>query len=153
MAGWVTPPPVPSSKTAATFRRGREAKVAELRRSGLLRSARIERALLTVPREAFIPSAYREYAYEEVPLPLPGARATISCPHSYPLFYEPLRLDSGHRFLEERVKQSLVRLYGPAVLAPAAGQQEERRRLDEREHNAARLRRHKIAGGLLSKAV
>lgn len=26
--------------------------------------------------------------------------ATISCPHSYPLFYEPLGLDEGHRFLE-----------------------------------------------------
>jgi len=36
----------------------------------------------------------------EVPLPLPGEHATISCPHSYPLFYEPLGLDEGHRFLE-----------------------------------------------------
>ena len=31
---------------------------------------------------------------------LPGAAATISCPHSYPRFYEPLGLDRGHRFLE-----------------------------------------------------
>ena len=52
-----------------------------------------------VPREAFIPFNYRDYAYQEVPLPLPG-EATISCPHSYPLFYEALRLDLGHRFLE-----------------------------------------------------
>jgi len=33
-------------------------------------------------------------------LPLPGEEATISCPHSYPLFYEPLGLDGGHKFLE-----------------------------------------------------
>ena len=34
------------------------------------------------------------------PLPLPGESATISCPHSYPLFYEALGLDEGHRLLE-----------------------------------------------------
>jgi protein-L-isoaspartate(D-aspartate) O-methyltransferase len=32
-------------------------------------------------------------------LPLPGA-ATISCPHSYPLFFEALQLYLGQRFLE-----------------------------------------------------
>jgi protein-L-isoaspartate(D-aspartate) O-methyltransferase len=56
--------------------------------------------MLTVRREDFIPSRYRDHAYEEIPLPLPGEWATISCPHSYPLFYEPLGLGEGHRFLE-----------------------------------------------------
>ncbi len=56
--------------------------------------------MLKVPREDFIPPLYRDYAYLEVPLPLPGEAATISCPHSYPLFYEPLGLDKGHKFLE-----------------------------------------------------
>lgn len=56
--------------------------------------------MLKVPREDFIPPLYRDYAYLEVPLPLPGENATISCPHSYPLFYEPLGLDKGHKFLE-----------------------------------------------------
>lgn len=56
--------------------------------------------MLKVPREDFIPPLYRDYAYREVPLPLPGEAATISCPHSYPLFYEPLGLDKGHKFLE-----------------------------------------------------
>jgi protein-L-isoaspartate(D-aspartate) O-methyltransferase len=58
------------------------------------------RAMLTVRREDFIPACYRDHAYEEIPLPLPGERATISCPHSYPLFYEPLGLGEGQRFLE-----------------------------------------------------
>jgi len=31
---------------------------------------------------------------------MPGEKASISCPHNYPLFYEPLGLDSGQRFLE-----------------------------------------------------
>jgi len=56
--------------------------------------------MLAVRREDFVPAPYRDYAYEEVPLPLPGVQATISCPHSYPLFYEPLGLAEGHRFLE-----------------------------------------------------
>jgi protein-L-isoaspartate(D-aspartate) O-methyltransferase len=30
----------------------------------------------------------------------PGWAASISCPHSYPLFYEALGLGEGHRFLE-----------------------------------------------------
>lgn len=63
-------------------------------------SDRIKEALLKVAREDFIPPDYRDYAYLEVPLPLPGKEATISCPHSYPLFYEPLGLNAGHRFLE-----------------------------------------------------
>jgi protein-L-isoaspartate(D-aspartate) O-methyltransferase len=66
----------------------------------LLKSERIKQAPLKVPREDFIPARFRDYAYLEVPLPLPGMSATISCPHSYPLFYEPLRLDQGQRFLE-----------------------------------------------------
>jgi protein-L-isoaspartate(D-aspartate) O-methyltransferase len=56
--------------------------------------------MLAVRREDFLPAPYRDYAYREVPLPLPGKKATISCPHSYPLFYEPRGLDEGHRFLE-----------------------------------------------------
>jgi protein-L-isoaspartate(D-aspartate) O-methyltransferase len=100
MSGWVIPPPSAPLKSDADLRREREAKVSDLGRRGLLRSERIRRAMLTVRREAFVLSAYRDHAYEEIPLPLPGERATISCPHSYPLFYEPLGLDEGHRFLE-----------------------------------------------------
>jgi len=99
MVGWIVPPPRPSTKTAEDFLRERRAKVRELQASGMLRSPRLAAAMEKVPREAFIPEPYRDYAYQEVPLPLPG-EATISCPHSYPLFYEALKLDAGHRFLE-----------------------------------------------------
>lgn len=88
MYGWRIPPPKGPTKDRTTFEQA------------LLKSARIKRALLAVPREDFIPTRYRDYAYMEVPLPLPGVSATISCPHSYPLFYEPLGLDQGRRFLE-----------------------------------------------------
>lgn len=100
MPGWIVPPPREPVKSKAELRRERERKVRWLVRHGFLRSERIRAAMLRVPREDFIPLLYRDYAYQEVPLPLPGENATISCPHSYPLFYEALELDEGHRFLE-----------------------------------------------------
>jgi protein-L-isoaspartate(D-aspartate) O-methyltransferase len=117
MSGWVIPPPSQSVKSDEDFRREREAKVAELRRRGLLRSERLRTAMLTVRREDFIPVAYRDHAYEEVPLPLPGEAATISCPHSYPLFYEPLGLGEGQRFLEVGVGSG----YGTALAREVVG--------------------------------
>ena len=92
-------------------------KVRWLEAQGLLESARIREALLKVRREDFVPREYRDYAYEEVPLPLPGAMATISCPHSYPLLYEPLGLDRGQRFLEVGTGSG----YGAAVAREVVG--------------------------------
>lgn len=100
MRGWIIPPPTEPTKSGEDFRRERQEKVEWLLVEGYLRSERIRDALLRVPREDFLPSPYRDYAYLEVPLPLPGEQATLSCPHSYPLFYEPLGLEEGHRFLE-----------------------------------------------------
>jgi len=117
MQGWILPPPTEPTKNATTFTRERRAKVRWLVVQGLLKSARIKRALLKVHREDFIPRAYRDYAYQEVPLPLPGEQATISCPHSYPLFYEPLGLDEGHRFLEIGTGSG----YGSAVAREVVG--------------------------------
>jgi protein-L-isoaspartate(D-aspartate) O-methyltransferase len=117
MSGWFIPPPGRPVKSDEDLRLERETKVAELGRSGLLRSERLRVAMLSVRREDFIPAAYRDHAYEEVPLPLPGARATISCPHSYPLFYEPLGLDEGHRFLEVGVGSG----YGTSLAREVVG--------------------------------
>jgi len=75
--------------------------------------------MLTVRREDFIPSYYRDHAYEEIPLPLPGERATISCPHSYSLFYEPLGLGEGLRFLEVGVGSG----YGTSLAREVVGQE------------------------------
>jgi protein-L-isoaspartate(D-aspartate) O-methyltransferase len=117
MSGWLVPPPSRPLKSDGDLRREREAKIGELGRRGLLRSERLRGAMLNVAREDFIPSDYRDHAYEEVPLPLPGERATISCPHSYPLFYEPLNLARGHRFLEVGVGSG----YGTALAREVVG--------------------------------
>jgi protein-L-isoaspartate(D-aspartate) O-methyltransferase len=117
--GWFIPPPSQPIKSEETLRHERDAKVRELERRGLLRSERLCDAMLTVRREDFIPSRYRDHAYAEVPLPLPGERATISCPHSYPLFYEPLGLAHGHRFLEIGVGSG----YGTALAREVVGRE------------------------------
>ncbi|HLZ32666.1 MAG TPA: protein-L-isoaspartate O-methyltransferase [Nitrospira sp.] len=115
--GWIIPPQTDPRKSCDEFRQEREKKVRQLIADGLLHSDGIRSALLAVPREEFIPRRYRDYAYQEVPLPLPGSRATISCPHSYPLFYEPLGLDVGHRFLEIGLGSG----YGAAVAREVVG--------------------------------
>ncbi len=117
MQGWLVPPPTRSLKSRQDFDRERESKVLYLEAQGYLKSSRIKQALLSVRREEFIPEEYRDYAYLEVPLPLPGKLATISCPHSYPLFYEPLGLDLGHRFLEVGVGSG----YGAALAREVVG--------------------------------
>jgi len=117
MRGWVVPPPKEPTKSPDDFQKERQQKVRWLLAHGFLRSRRITEALLRVQRENFIPRLYRDYAYIEVPLPLPGEKATISCPHSYPLFYEPLGLDEGHRFLEVGLGSG----YGAAVAREVVG--------------------------------
>lgn len=117
MLGWAIPLPAEPRKTPEEFARERARKVEELTRVGYLKSPRVRGALLAVRREEFIPPAYRDHAYEEVPLPLPGERATISCPHSYPLFYQPLGLDLGDRFLEVGLGSG----YGAAVAREVVG--------------------------------
>ena len=118
-AGWLIPPPSLPFNGEERLRREREEKVRELERRGLLRSERLHQAMLAVRREDFIPVCYRDHAYEEVPLPLPGERATISCPHSYPLFYEPLGMGDGLRFLEVGVGSG----YGTALAREVVGRE------------------------------
>lgn len=98
--GWYIPPPRKPTKTREQLLRERFERVRGLVEEGFLRSRTIIEAMVKVPREDFIPEEYRDYAYLEVPLPIPGRESTISCPHSYPLFYEALRLDRGDTFLE-----------------------------------------------------
>ena len=117
MKGWIIPSPKEPTKSKEEFSKERKKKVKWLIRQGYLRSERIKEAVSKVQREDFIPFMYKDYAYLEVPLPLPGEMATISCPHSYPLFYEPLGLDRGHKFLEVGLGSG----YGAAVAREIVG--------------------------------
>ncbi|MBS7643187.1 protein-L-isoaspartate(D-aspartate) O-methyltransferase [Candidatus Bathyarchaeota archaeon] len=115
--GWVVPPPKKPSKTTNEFIKERLEKVRWLIQQGLLKSEQIIRAMLKVPREEFTLEMYRDYAYLEAPLPIPGQEATISCPHSYPLFYEALELKRGDKFLEVGTGSG----YGAAIAREIVG--------------------------------
>ena len=118
MLGWPVPPPKKPQKSKEQFLRERKVRVSKLMADESLRSERIIEAMSKVPREEFIPEMYRDYAYLEVPLPLPGKNATISCPHSYPLFYESLQLAEGDDFLEVGTGSG----YGAALAAEIVGE-------------------------------
>lgn len=73
--------------------------VEKLVREGIIRSEIVRRAMLSVPRECFVPEEYRDYAYEDRPLPI-GYGQTISAPHMVALMCEEARLEPGMKVLE-----------------------------------------------------
>ncbi|MFN7104968.1 MAG: protein-L-isoaspartate(D-aspartate) O-methyltransferase [Pyrobaculum sp.] len=73
--------------------------VEELERVGVIKSERVKRAMLTVPREEFVMPEYRVSAHEDRPLPL-FAGATISAPHMVALMCELITPRPGMKILE-----------------------------------------------------
>jgi Protein-L-isoaspartate carboxylmethyltransferase len=73
--------------------------VDELTREGVIKSERVRKALLSVPREEFVLPEYRMMAYEDKPLPL-FAGATISAPHMVAMMCELIEPRSGMKILE-----------------------------------------------------
>jgi protein-L-isoaspartate(D-aspartate) O-methyltransferase len=117
MTGWIIPPPRPPKKTKDILLKERQKKVKWLKNHGFLKSRIIEKAMLIIPREDFVPFPYRDHTYEELPFPLPGKESTISCPHSYPMFYEAIKLAEGHNFLEVGLGSG----YGAVLAAEIVG--------------------------------
>ena len=72
--------------------------ILELRREGIT-DTRVLGAIERVPRELFVPPAFRERAYENVALPI-GHGQTISQPYVVALMTETLELTDRHFVLE-----------------------------------------------------
>ncbi|WP_209442497.1 protein-L-isoaspartate O-methyltransferase [Pyrolobus fumarii] len=81
------------------MRRLRERLVRKLVEEGIIKSEKVKRAMLTVPRELFVPEHLRELAYEDTPLPI-GHGQTISAPHMVAIMLEEAELDEGMKVLE-----------------------------------------------------
>lgn len=73
--------------------------VEDLEREGVVKSERVKKALLSVPREEFVMPEYRMMAYEDRPLPL-FADATISAPHMVAMMCELVEPRPGMSILE-----------------------------------------------------
>jgi len=77
----------------------RKQAVEALVSEGILRSPRVIRAMLKVPREEFLSRDMRERAYIDAPLPI-GCGQTTSAMHMTAMFCEYGELDSGKKVLE-----------------------------------------------------
>ncbi len=78
--------------------RRREMVESQIKRRGITDKALLE-AMLTVPRERFVPTRYRDFAYEDIPLPIPSGQ-TISQPFVVARMISLLQLQPDERVLE-----------------------------------------------------
>ena len=86
----------------------------QLKRRGL-RDRVVLEAMRRVPREAFVESAFEEFAYEDGPLPI-GEGQTISQPYVVALMIEAAEVKPGDRALEVGAGSG----YAAAVMAQIA---------------------------------
>lgn len=98
------------------FEKERKELVDKLVREGILKSREVREALLTVPREEFVPRHLRRLAYADTPLPI-GYGQTISAPHMVAIMTEALAPRRGHKVLEVGTGSG----YQAAVLAEIVG--------------------------------
>ena len=88
----------------------------QIRRRGIADPA-VLAALRQVPREAFVPEALQEFAYEDGPLPI-GEGQTISQPYIVALMIDAAEIAPGARVLEVGEGSG----YAAAVLSRIAGE-------------------------------
>jgi protein-L-isoaspartate(D-aspartate) O-methyltransferase len=77
----------------------RKELVRRLSKSGYIKTEKVRKAMETVPREEFLPTSNRPYAYADQPLPI-GEGQTISAPHMVAMICEILELEEGMKVLE-----------------------------------------------------
>ncbi len=97
---------------ARSFTDLRVTMVEEQLRTRGIRDERVLEAMARVPREEFVPRAFREAAYEDTPLPI-GHGQTISQPYTVAFQCEALGLTAEGRVLEIGTGSG----YGAAVLS------------------------------------
>lgn len=90
-------------------------------REGCLRKgSKLADAMGNVPCEVFMPDRYVEGLYSDNAFQIPFYEQgqTISAPYTYPLFYRPLKLVEGNKFLEIRAGSG----YGAAPAKEMVGE-------------------------------
>lgn len=104
------------------FEEQRKELVESLKRKGTIKSESLAKAMLNVPREKFMAERYRKQVYVETePFPIPPFTGdqTISAPNTYPMFYEPLNIQRGDKFLEIGTGSG----YGAALASEIVGEE------------------------------
>lgn len=73
--------------------------IKNLELSGYIKSVKVKKTMLKVPRELFVPEKYFNECYSDTPLPIPGDQ-TISASHIHATTLENLKLKEGDKVLE-----------------------------------------------------
>jgi len=92
-----------------------ERLIEEYKRLGYLRSKKVEKAFRKVRREFFVPEEFKDQAYIDAPLPIPGG-ATISAPHMHIICLEELDLKRGEKFLEVGAGSGIFLAYAYEII-------------------------------------
>jgi len=100
------------------FRKLRETAVDTLKAEGILRSPSVIQAMLTVPREEFLPNDVKQYAYVDTPLPI-GCGQTTSALHMTAIFCEYGELKVGEKVLEVGAGCGYMSCVYAEVVAPS----------------------------------
>jgi protein-L-isoaspartate(D-aspartate) O-methyltransferase len=77
----------------------RENLVERLFNHGYIRTKKVKKAMLKIPREEFMPPENSSHAYLDRPFPI-GKGQTISAPHMVAIIAEKLELEEGMNILE-----------------------------------------------------
>ncbi|MDH4123001.1 MAG: protein-L-isoaspartate O-methyltransferase [Thermoplasmata archaeon] len=81
------------------FLERRKRLVSNLVSAGYIRTKEVEKAMMKIPRENFVPRDLLTEAYIDTPLPI-GKGQTISAPHMVAIMLEELMLEQGQKVLE-----------------------------------------------------
>jgi protein-L-isoaspartate(D-aspartate) O-methyltransferase len=82
---------------------------------GYLKSKKVERAFRKVKREFFVSEEFKDQAYIDTPLPIPG-NVTISAPHMHVICLEELDLKRGEKFLEVGAGSGIFLAYAYEII-------------------------------------
>lgn len=109
----------------------RKRLVEGLKKNKYVRSNAVEKAMLSVPREVFIPEEKKASAYIDRPIDI-GSGQTISAPHMIAIMTEVMQLSSGQKVLEVGTGSG----YHAAVVSHIVGKQGHVYSVERYEHLA-----------------
>ncbi len=99
----------------ADFDKQRKLVVDNLEKMGYIQTKEIKKAMMKVRREDFVDPQYRNEAYVDTPLPIPGG-VTISALHMHAIFLSALKLKPGEKFLEVGAGSGIVLAYAEELV-------------------------------------
>ncbi len=102
----------------------RRAAIDRLISEGILRTKPAIRAMLTVPREQFLPEEMRMHAYADIPLPI-GCGQTTSALHMTAMICEYTEMKSGDKILEVGGGSGYMSCVYAEIVAPSVGSREQ----------------------------